>query len=122
MGLGEYVCDAYRQGAGFNAIDDGGLASIIFPCHYIQLGECGCAPDDVVLFGLDPPNKPCYNETDCKYLCNEAGEKARNLCHAFGGVGWFEGDNFLGYDAFLTVREDGRETGEVEIYIKGVDL
>lgn len=45
------------------------------------------------ILGWSPPN-PEFG-LDCPWLCSDAGEeKARNACHGFDGIEWFEGDNF----------------------------
>jgi len=119
FGIGEYVCMAFRQGAGFSP-SNGGVATSILPCQFIQLGECGCAPADVVILGgLDPPNGTCVDERDCPFLCGDAGlDKAQNLCNAFEGIEWWNGNNFNKFNAWDTLLD----IEELEIYIKGVDI
>lgn len=98
---GEYTCMAFRQGQGINITRSFGV-----PCQFIQLNECGCAPSDVFSFGVDPPDPdvgwtPCLTEDDCPYLCADAGkENAKNLCHKFDGIDWFEGANFMNWSLF----------------------
>lgn len=95
LGVGEYICGAFRDGPGFNI-----TRSWLQPCQWLQVTECGCAPVDVYSFGVDPPDlevgwTPCLTEADCPFLCADAGpEKVKNLCHAFNGIDWWE-DNGL---------------------------
>jgi hypothetical protein len=90
IGIGEYMCLAFREGVGF---DFNATYSAGFPCQWIQINECGCAPEDVYDFGVEPPDPsvgwtPCRTEEDCPFLCGDAGyEKAKDLCYAFGGIG-----------------------------------
>lgn len=119
--LGEYACQAFRQGAGYSEYD-GGKGSSLVPCHFIQLSECGCAPEDVHTFGLNPPNKSCDTGEDCRFLCEDAGlEQAQQLCKNFG-IEFWEGANVLQHDYFSdsTIGNGGRGAGELEIYIKGM--
>jgi len=96
--LGEHDCFAVRQGPTIAA-----TRSDPVPCQYIQLGECGCAPDDVYDYGLGRPVKPCETPEDCPYLCGDATDKSavKKLCDAFpGGIEWWEGRNFLNFSIF----------------------
>jgi len=94
---GEYDCFAARQFAeGANRTTTRATVSYRYPCHYVQLAECGCAPEDVYTFGLDPPAKACQTEEDCPYLCNDApGDAVKDLCNAFD-IEWWLGSNSLG--------------------------
>lgn len=102
MAEGEYRCKAFRQGAGIEINSSPGM-----PCQWLQINECGCAPTDVFSFGVEPPDPevgwtPCLTEDDCRFLCADAGqEKVKNLCHAFDGIEWWEGDNFMNSSGFL---------------------
>lgn len=110
-GIGEYACiafDGHHQR----------IASFL-PCQFIQLGECKCAPEDVVLYGLDPPKEACATEEDCPFLCGDAGkDKVVSLCRAFGGLDWWYGNNFVDWDLF---DAEGRVASQFEIYIKELD-
>ena len=112
---GEYSCMAFRQGGGLYA-KYAGIESLSVPCQYIQLGECGCAPNDVHPWNLDPPVGPC-TPGDCPFLCSDAGEEyVSKLCHAFGGIEWWEGANFMSYDLFQpNSRTDNPEVFEIII-------
>ena len=114
-GPGDYVCIAARSGLGITK-----TISLPVPCQLIQLGECGCAPDDVNTLGLFPaPEKPCETKQDCSYLCGDAGEdEAKKLCEVFPGIEWWEGQNAM-YQSFLTEPEDrffGNVTIQIGIY------
>ena len=108
--VGEYACMAFQEKAGKrNQME----SSYLVPCQYIQLGECGCAPDDVYTWGLDPPMGPCRTTEDCPFLCSDTGPaKSKNLCHAFGGPDWWTGDNFMGLDVFV----NHQKTNHLAIY------
>ena len=95
--VGEHECFAKRKGDG---IKD--FSSLYLPCQYLQLGECGCAPLDVHPFGLDPPTKPCKTENDCRILCSDFPyEEPQNLCKSFGGIEYWEGQNFANTSLFV---------------------
>jgi len=116
---GEYSCVAFREGAGYS-YTDGGVGGTFIPCHFIQLGECGCGPADVFPFGLPPPNKTCASAADCRFLCNDAGPRLANtICDAFDGIEWWEGQNFMEADLFAgNTIEAGRGAGELDIYLR----
>jgi hypothetical protein len=115
--IGEYDCIAYRSGPNMK---DTGVSAFI-PCQFIQLGECGCAPLDVYPFGLDPPTHACRTQADCPFLCSDVPESdPLLLCQAFGGVEWWEGQNFLGIEVFHNITErvpDATQENNVEIEI-----
>ena len=119
MARGEYVCWAFKDGIDF-AFNVTRSDSI--PCQFIQMGECGCAPPDVYDFWLDPPNPdlgwtPCTTEDDCPWLCADAGEEnAKNACHAFGGIDWWNGQNFVGHTAFVGGYDYNESNTKVRIY------
>ena len=97
---GEYTCIAFRKGKNIFS-EDVGVISLSIPCQYVQLLECGCGPLDVHPWDLTPPTHPC-SPGDCRFLCSDAGEEyASQLCHAFGGIDWFEGYNKMNYSLFL---------------------
>lgn len=108
--VGEYGCMAFQERT---TSPEQMQSSFIGPCQYFQLGECQWAPADVFPWGLDPPTGPCRTEEDCPFLCADAGAaKAKNLCHAFGGVDWWSTRNFLGIDLFKSQQQ----TNLLEIY------
>ena len=109
---GEYYCQALRQG---DPVQNLTLSHTV-PCQYIQLGECGCGPADMHPFGLDPPTKPCETAKDCKFLCSDAPmADPQDLCNAFG-IGWWEGDNFLGVDTFMDPWQLSQPEFEIIIF------
>lgn len=109
-GDGEYFCLSARSGA-----DKGKASSNGLPCQFIQLGECGCAPPDVYPFGLDPPTKSCQTQDDCPFLCSDVPDSdPQLLCEAFGGIRWFEGENFAGESLFHNPFDD--KVFELTIY------
>ncbi|KAL3936603.1 MAG: hypothetical protein SGARI_002484, partial [Bacillariaceae sp.] len=97
VGIGEYSCMAFREGVGF---EFNSTFSYLLPCQWIQINECGCAPEDVFDFGVEPPDPsvgwtPCLTEDECPFLCGDAGfDNAKDLCLKFGGIGkgsWWDG-------------------------------
>jgi hypothetical protein len=99
LGVGEYGCMAFQEQTTHS---NQSHASYLIPCQYIQLAECGCAPHDVHLWGLDPPSHACRTKDDCPFLCADAGAaKVKELCHAFGGVDWWSTRNVFGQDLFV---------------------
>ena len=96
---GEIICVALRSGDGITK-----TVTQPLPCQLIQLGECGCAPDDMHTLGLPlpSPDGPCKTIEDCPYMCGDAGEdEAKTLCEAFPGIEWWEGENPFYQFAFV---------------------
>ena len=112
---GEYACIAVRSGEGITK-----TISQYVPCQFIQLGECGCGPEDMHTYGFPLPNETCRTKEDCPYLCGDAGEEeAKTLCEAFPGIEWWEGENPLYQDLFTDPDEEylyGNVTIEIDIY------
>jgi hypothetical protein len=65
--VGEIQCNAFRKGDSIDAQKDG-LLSGWYPCQYLSLAVCKCAPEDVFPFDLDPPECPCEaGKAHCRY-------------------------------------------------------
>jgi len=124
-GFGEYDCQAYYSSLEEEVYLDGGL----WPCHFLQLDYCGCAPADVHDFGLGRPDKSCKTKKDCPILCEDAGpENARNICNSFpGNITWFLKENSrLGFPYIFPVDEIKHHVGmepqdiyDIQFYGKG---
>jgi len=111
----EYACQAFRQYEG-RVDPTKATKSYLIPCQFVQLAECGCAPEDVYTFGLDPPKKACRTKEDCPYLCSDApGEAVKDLCNAFD-IEWWLGDNFLNTTFFRDNHPLDNTPIVIEIY------
>ena len=122
--VGEYDCHAYKQGPNVTVSQSG-----IWPCHWFQMVECGCAPVDVHPFGNVPPNPdvgwtPCVTTEDCPLLCSDAGmEHVQNACYAFEqfpnvevGIDYFEGHNWANYNMFEEYGHFNSSKTQITIY------
>jgi len=123
-GRGEYDCVGLRRLLPGEVSEEIPSDSYwVVPCQLIQLGECGCAPPDVIDFGLGTPEKACRTTDDCPILCDDAGpDAAKNICNAFpGNIAWWEGTNFAERNMFNDSNDPEQATSNFDIHIYDID-